>query len=156
MTIRKKAVASAVNSVAKKATKPAESSSTKAVVEVTDWDKVLLSTGEDSASTSTKDDREYEFYNGKDRLVRTAPGWGSAAGKQVKFVIYATDSDGNPLPELPPTRFGTLSDVEYTEKRYPLTKGFYVNDNLCRNGRHKINVYRIHICGVVDKPVEVE
>lgn len=154
MAIKKTTVVAAVSKATK--AKKAESSSTKAVVEVTDWDKVLLSTGEDSASTSTKDDREYEFYNGKDRLVRTAPGWGSAAGKQVKFVIYATDAEGTPLPELPPTRFGTLSDVEYTEKKYPMSKGFYVNDNLCRNGRHKINVYRIHICGVIDKPVEVE
>lgn len=128
----------------------------KAVVEVTDWDKVLINSEENSASTSTKDDREYEFFNGKDRLVRTCPGWGSAAGKQVKFVIYATDAEGTPLPELPPTRFGSLADVEYTEKKYPKSKGFYVNDNLCRNGRHKIDVYRIHICGVVDKPVEVE
>lgn len=153
MTIKKKTVADAVSSATKASSKKAEP---KAVVEVTDWDKVLLSTGEDSASTSTKDDREYEFYNGKDRLVRTTPGWGHAAGKLVKFVIYATDAEGTPLPELPPTRFGTLSDVEYTEKKYPISKGFYVNDNLCRNGRHKINVYRIHICGVVDKPMEVE
>lgn len=146
MAISKKKVASAVSDA--KATP-------KAVVEVTDWDKVLLSTGEDSA-TSTKDDREYEFYNGKDRLVRTAPGWGSAAGKQVKFVIYATDDQGVPLPELPSTKFGTIADVEYMERKYPLSKGFYVADNLCRNGRHKIDVYRIHICRVVDKPVEVE
>lgn len=147
MAIAKKKVAAAVT--AAKATP-------KAVVEVTDWDKVLISTGEDSASTSTKDDREYEFYNGKDRLVRTAPGWGSAAGKQVKFVIYATDDQGVPLPELPSTKFGTIADVEYMERKYPLNKGFYVADNLCRNGRHKIDVYRIHICRVVDKPVEVE
>ena len=85
----------------------------------------------------------------------TVPGWGSAAGKEVKFVIYATDSEGNTLPELPPTRFGSLADVEYTEKRYPLSKGFYVNDQLCRNGRHRISVYRIHIVRVVE-PVEVE
>lgn len=147
MAIAKKKVAAAVT--AAKATP-------KAVVEVTDWDKVLISTGEDSASTSTKDDREYEFYNGKDRLVRTAPGWGSAAGKQIKFVIYATDDQGVPLPELPSTKFGTIADVEYMERKYPLNKGFYVADNLCRNGRHKIDVYRIHICRVVDKPVEVE
>lgn len=148
MAIKKTTVATSVSKVAK-----AKAEST---VEITDWDKVLIST-EDSSSDSTKDDgKEYEFFNGKDRLVRTTPGWGAAKGKQVKFVIYATDESGNPLPELPPTRFGSLSDVEYMEKRYSLAKGFYVNDQLCKNGRHKINVYRIHICGVIDKPVEVE
>lgn len=151
MGIKKTTVATSVSKVAKAKAE----SSTKGVVEVTDWDKVLINNAEDA--NATKDDgKEYEFFNGKDRLVRTCPGWGSAAGKQVKFVIYATDSDGNTLPELPPTRFGSLGDVEYTEKRYPMSKGFYVNDQLCRNGRHKINVYRIHICRVVDKPVEVE
>lgn len=147
MAIKKKPVAAAVS--AAKATP-------KAVVEVTDWDKVLLNSEESSASTSTKEGKEYQFYNGKDRLVRTAPGWGSATGKQVKFVIYATDDQGVPLPELPSTKFGTIADVEYMERKYPLKKGFYVADNLCRNGRHKIDVYRIHICGVIDKPVEVE
>lgn len=154
MAIRKTTVATAVSVASKKATK-AENSLTKGVVEVTDWDKVLISNTEDA--NATKDDgKEYEFFNGKDRLVRTCPGWGSATGKQVKFVIYATDAEGCPLPELPPTRFGSLSDVEYTEKKYPMSKGFFVNDNLCKNGRHKINVYRIHIVRVVDKPVEEE
>lgn len=148
MAIAKKKVAAAVS--AAKETTP------KAVVEVTDWDKVLINNAEDANSTSTKEDKEYQFYNGKDRLVRTAPGWGSATGKQVKFVIYATDEAGVPLPELPSTKFGTIADVEYMERKYPLSKGFYVADNLCRNGRHKINIYRIHICGVIDKPVEVE
>ena len=150
MAIKKTTVATSVSKVAKAKAE----SSTKGVVEVTDWDKVLINNAEDA--NATKDDgKEYEFFNGKDRLVRTVPGWGSAAGKEVKFVIYATDSEGNTLPELPPTRFGSLADVEYTEKRYPLSKGFYVNDQLCRNGRHRISVYRIHIVRVVE-PVEVE
>lgn len=152
MGIKKTTVATSVSKVAKA---KAESSTKGTIVEVTDWDKVLINNTEDA--NATKDDgKEYEFFNGKDRLVRTVPGWGSAAGKQVKFVIYATDAEGNTLPELPPTRFGSLADVEYTEKRYPLSKGFYVNDQLCRNGRHRINVYRIHICRVVDKPMEEE
>ena len=150
MAIKKSTVATSVSKVAKA---KAESSTKGTFVEVTDWDKELINNN--SSEDTTKDDgKEYEFFNGKDRLVRSCPGWGSAVGKQVKFVIYATDSEGNTLPELPPTRFGSLADVEYTEKRYPLSKGFYVNDQLCRNGRHKINVYRIHICRVVDKPVE--
>jgi hypothetical protein len=146
-------VATSVSKVAKASSKTkAENSST---VEVTDWDKLLINSTEDS--TSTKDDsKEYEFFNGKDRLVRTCPGWGAAVGKQVRFVNYATDENGNPLPELPKTRFGSLGDVEYMEKKYPMSQGFYVNDQVCRNGRHRINVYRIHICSVVDKPVEVE
>ena len=155
MAIKKK-VAVAVSTASTKATAKAKAeNSTKAVVEVTDWDKMLINNNS-SEDTAKDDGKEYEFFNGKDRLVRTAPGWGSAAGKQVKFVIYATDADGVSLPELPPTRFGSLADVEYTEKRYPMSKGFYVADSLCKNGRHKINVYRIHITRVIDTPVEVE
>ena len=152
MAIRKQTVAAAVEKVAKKA-EPAESVSTN---NAPDWDKLLCS-GNEPATKSNDSTKEYEFFNGKDRLVRTVPGWGSAKNKLVKFVIYATDESGNPLPELPPVRFGSLSDLEYTEKKYPLSKGYFVADTTCRNGKHKINVYRIHIVDVIDKPeVEVE
>lgn len=154
MAIRKKSVASAVNSVAKKATKPAESVST---TQDQDWDKLLInSTDSSESSDSSSPEKRYEYFMGKDRLVREEPGWGSCKGKIVQFVIYGSDENGNPLPDLPKTRFGSLADVEYCEKKYPMDKGFYVNDQVCRNGRHKINIYKIHIVGVRDVVEEVE
>lgn len=149
MAIRKKAVTAAVNAVSTKATKPAESSTTQ------DWDKLLINSTEDSSDSSSPE-KKYVNYMGKDRLLREAPGWGSCKGKVVQFVIYGSDEDGNPLPDLPKTRFGSLADVEYMEKRYPLNKGYFVNDQNCKNGRHRINVYKIHICGVRDVVEEVE
>lgn len=150
MAIKKTTVVAAVS----KATKAkAESSSTK--VEVTDWDKLLINSTEDSSDSSSSE-KKYVNYMGKDRLLREAPGWGNAKGKVVQFVIFGSDENGNPLPDLPKTRFGSLGDVEYMEKKYPLSQGFYVNDQVCRNGRHKIDVYKIHICHVINKPVEVE
>ena len=147
MTIKKKAVVAAVS----KATKAkAESSTTQ------DWDKALIN-AETSSDSSSDSNKTYVNYMGKDRLLREAPGWGSAKGKIVQFVIFATDENGVPLPELPPVRFGSLADVEYTEKKYPLDKGYFVNDQTCRNGRHRISVYRIHIHNVrnvVEEEVE--
>ena len=153
MAIRKKAVASAVNSVAKKApVKEAESVSTKDQ----DWDKLLINSTETSADSSTDSNKTYVNYMGKDRLLREAPGWGSCKGQIVQFVIYGSDENGFPLPDLPKTRFGSLADVEYCEKKYPMSRGFFVNDQVCRNGRHKIDVYKIHICGVRKVVEEVE
>ena len=153
MTVKKKTVADAVSSATKKATKPAKSVSTKvAVVEVTNWDKELINS---NTSEDTKaDGKRYTFYLGKDRLIRTADGWGSAEGKLVEFVIFGADEKGNPLKDLPKAKFGSAQDVDYYQSKYPLQKGFYVNDSLCSNGRHRITIYKIHIINVVDK-VEV-
>lgn len=146
MAIKKTTVVAAVS----KATKAkAESSTTQ------DWDKMLISTSEDT-TTDAKGNKTYVNYMGKDRLLREAPGWGDAKGKIVQFVIYGSDENGNPLPDLPKTRFGSLADVEYCEKKYPMSRGFYVNDQVCRNGRHKIDIYKIHICGVRTIVEEVE
>lgn len=150
MAIKKKAVAVAV-STAKKAEPKAENVSTKDQ----DWDKMLISTSEDT-TTDAKGNKTYVNYMGKDRLLREAPGWGDAKGQVVQFVIFGSDENGNPLPDLPKTRFGSLADVEYCEKKYPMNKGFYVNDQVCRNGRHKIDIYKIHICGVRKIVEEVE
>ena len=144
MAIRKTTVATAVSVASKKASSKAESSSAKDQ----DWDKLLINSTESSSDSSADSSKTYVNYMGKDRLLREAPGWGSAQGKIVQFVIFGSDENGNPLPDLPKTRFGSLADVEYCEKRYPLSKGYFVNDQVCRNGRHKIDVYKIHICGV--------
>lgn len=148
MAIKKTTVVAAVS----KATKAkAESSSTKDQ----DWDKLLINSTEDSSDSSSPE-KKYVSFMGKDRLLREAPGWGEAKGRIVQFVIYGSDENGNPLPDLPKTRFGTLADVEYYEKKYPLSKGYFVNDQNCKNGRHRINVYKIHICGVRNVVEEVE
>lgn len=151
MAIRKTTVATAVSVASKKATK-AESSSTKDQ----DWDKLLINSTETSSDSSADSNKTYVNYMGKDRLLREAPGWGSCKGQIVQFVIYGSDENGVPLPDLPKTRFGSLADVEYCEKKYPMDRGFFVNDQVCRNGRHKIDIYKIHICGVRKVVEEVE
>lgn len=148
MTIKKTTVSAAVNS-AVKATK-AESVSTNAQ----DWDKLLINSNE--AAPTDNPSKKYFHYMGKDRLLREAPGWGSASNMIVQFVIFGTDEEGNQLPDLPKTRFGSLADVIYCEKQYPMSKGYYVSDQVCRNGRHKIDIYKIHITGVLPKPEKVE
>ena len=152
MAIRKTTVATAVSVASKKASSKAESSSAKDQ----DWDKLLINSTETSADSSTDSNKTYVNYMGKDRLLREAPGWGSCKGQIVQFVIYGSDENGVPLPDLPKTRFGSLADVEYCEKKYPMSRGFFVNDQVCRNGRHKIDVYKIHICGVRKVVEEVE
>ena len=152
MAIRKTTVATAVSVASKKASTKAESVSTKDQ----DWDKLLINSTETSADSSTDSSKTYVNYMGKDRLLREAPGWGSCKGQIVQFVIYGSDENGVPLPDLPKTRFGSLADVEYCEKKYPMSRGFFVNDQVCRNGRHKIDVYKIHICGVRKVVEEVE
>ena len=150
MAIKKSTVASAVNSVATKASKKAEPAQP---TEQPNWDSLLIN---NNTSEDTKaDGKRYTFYLGKDRLIRTADGWGSAEGKLVEFVIYGADEKGNPLKDLPKAKFGSAQDVDYYQSKYPLQKGFYVNDSLCSNGRHRITIYKIHITNVVDK-VEVE
>ena len=152
MAIRKTTVATAVSVASKKASTKAESVSTKDQ----DWDKLLINSTETSSDSSTDSNKTYVNYMGKDRLLREAPGWGSCKGQIVQFVIYGSDENGVPLPDLPKTRFGSLADVEYCEKKYPMSRGFFVNDQVCRNGRHKIDVYKIHICGVRKVVEEVE
>ena len=152
MAIRKTTVATAVSVASKKASTKAESVSTKDQ----DWDKLLINSTETSADSSTDSNKTYVNYMGKDRLLREAPGCGSCKGQIVQFVIYGSDENGVPLPDLPKTRFGSLADVEYCEKKYPMSRGFFVNDQVCRNGRHKIDVYKIHICGVRKVVEEVE
>jgi len=148
MAIKKKAVAVAVSTAKAKA----ESVSTKDQ----DWDKLLINSTEEESNSSSVSNKTYVNYMGKDRLLREAPGWGDAKGQIVQFVIYGSDENGNPLPDLPKTRFGSLADVEYCEKKYPMSKGYFVNDQVCRNGRHKIDIYKIHICGVRKIVEEVE
>lgn len=147
MAVKKTTVASAV-SVASKA------SPKKAEPVANDWDKMLISnTSED---TNANGNKRYVHYLGKDRLIRQAPGWDSAKGKTVEYVIYATDENGNPLEDLPEAKFGSAQDVDYYRSKYSLRKGYYVNDSLCRNGRHRITFYKIHIHNVVAKPTTVE
>ena len=149
MAVKKTTVASAVSSVA---TQPKVSK--QAPAQQTDWDSMLIN---NNTSEDTKaDGKRYTFYRGKDRLIRTADGWGNAEGKLVEFVIYGTDEQGNPLKDLPKAKFGSAADVDYYQSKYPLHKGYYVNDSLCSNGRHRITFYRIHIHNVINKPVEVE
>ena len=129
MAVKKQTVAAAVEKVAKP----------KAKVE--DFSDVFnVSTAEEKP-----DDREYVNFNGKDRLVRTMKiTWNPKyEGKSIKFCIYADSS-------CPPARFGSLSDLEYLERKYPVSKQFFISDTICANGRHRFVVYKMHITDVVD------
>lgn len=100
-----------------------------------------------AAPSATPDAPKKEYYNflGKDRLIRTIPvTWNPAyAGKDMRFVIYHDES-------CPPVRFGSLSDLEYLEKKYPIWDKWFISDNLCSNGRHKFTIYHIKPLGLVD------
>lgn len=149
MGIKKSTVATAVSVATKKSSKtPAQPTDQK-----TNWDDLLIN---QEASSDSASGKRYLNYLGKDRLIRQAPGWDSAKGKIVEFVIFGTDEDGNPLQDLPEPKFGSAADVDYYKSKYPLHKGYFVNDSLCRNGRHRISFYKIHIHDVVDKQAEVE
>ena len=52
--------------------------------------------------------------------------------------------------ECPPSRFGSLADLEYLEKKYPPYGRWFIADSLCQNGRHRFTVYKMHVLGVVD------
>lgn len=136
MAVKKTTVATAV-SVATKA-KKAESSSTN------DLEAVFKV---QAAPAATPDAPKKEYFNflGKDRLIRTMPiTWNpDYAGKDMRFVIYHDES-------CPPVRFGSLSDLEYLEKKYPVWDKWFISDNLCSNGRHKFTIYHIKPLGVVD------
>lgn len=129
MTVKKQTVAAAVEKVAKP----------KAKVE--DFSDVFNVSTEKESS----DDREYVNFNGKDRLVRIMPiTWNPKyEGKSIKFCIYADKT-------CPPARFGSLSDLEYLEKKYPVSKQYFISDTICSNGRHRFVVYKMHITDVVD------
>lgn len=137
MAIRKKAVADAVSSATKKATKPAESSTTN-------FDDVF-SVPQDKSNSDKETKKEYELFLGKDRLVRYLPiTWNEKyQGKSLRFVIYHDE-------ECPPSRFGSLADLEYLEKKYPPYGRWFIADSLCQNGRHRFTVYKMHVLGVVD------
>lgn len=152
MGIKKTTVAAAVSATSSKVSPKAK----EAPTQPTDWDSMLINNSSEDTTTDAKGNKTYVNYMGKDRLLREAPGWGDAKGQIVQFVIYGSDENGTPLPDLPKTRFGSLADVEYCEKKYPMSRGFYVNDQVCRNGRHKIDIYKIHICGVRKVVEEVE
>ena len=139
MAIKKTTVASAV-SVATKASKKAEPVSTP---DVNDLEAVFKVQQPAPAADAPK--KEYHNFLGKDRLIRTMPiTWNPAfKGKDMKFVIYHDES-------CPPIRFGSLSDLEYLEKKYPLWDKWFISDSLCSNGRHRFIVYKIHILGVMD------
>lgn len=135
MAIRKKAVATAVEKVAKAPVKEAEPVST--------IDDVFNVSSNDSPSQETK--KEYETFMGKDRLVRYAKiTWNPKyKGKSLRFVIYHDDS-------CPEAMFGSLADLEYLQKKYPMEKQYFISDNICKNGRHRFVVYRVHALSVVD------
>lgn len=109
---------------------------------VSDIDDVF-NVSNDSPSQETK--KEYETFMGKDRLVRYAKiTWNPKyKGKSLRFVIYADDS-------CPEAMFGSLADLEYLQKKYPMEKQYFISDNLCKNGRHRFVVYKIHALSVVD------
>ena len=146
MAVKKTTVATAVSVATKASSKKAEPAPT-----ANDWDVMLI---DNNSSEDTAKGKKYVHYLGKDRLIRQAPGWGSAKGKLIEFCIYATDENGVPLEDLPEPKFGLSADVDYYKAKYPLRKGYFVNDSLCRNGRHRLTFYRIHILNVIDKPVE--
>lgn len=137
MTVKKKTVADAVSSATNKATKPAESVSTN------DLEAVFKVQQPAPAADAPK--KEYYNFLGKDRLIRTMPiTWNPAfKGKDMRYVIYHDES-------CPPTRFGSLADLEFLERKYPIWDKWFINDDLCSNGRHRFVVYRIKIVGVVD------
>lgn len=136
MAIRKKPVAVAV-STAKKTDDKVESVSTNI-------DDVFNVSSNDSPSQGTKE-KEYETFMGKDRLVRYAKiTWNPKyAGKSLRFVIYADDT-------CPAAMFGSLADLEYLQRKYPMEKQYFISDNLCKNGRHRFVIYRVHALSVVD------
>lgn len=135
MAIKKKPVAAAV-SAAKKAEPKAESVSTNNIDDV-------FNVSNDAPSQETK--KEYETFMGKDRLVRYQKiTWNPKyKGKTLRFVIYADDS-------CPEAMFGSLADLEYLQKKYPMEKQYFISDNICKNGRHRFVVYRVHALSVVD------
>lgn len=135
MTVKKKTVADAVSSSATKA-KKAES--------VSNFDDVF-SVPQDKSNSDKETKKEYELFLGKDRLVRYLPiTWNEKyQGKSLRFVIYHDE-------ECPPSRFGSLADLEYLEKKYPPYGRWFIADSLCQNGRHRFTVYKMHVLGVVD------
>ena len=137
MAIRKKAVADAVSSATKKATKPAESSTTN-------FDDVF-SVPQDKSNSDKETKKEYELFLGKDRLVRYLPiTWNPKyKGKSIRFVIYHDET-------CPQARFGSLADLEFLEKKYPVTGQWFISDNICANGRHRFVIYKMHVLGIVD------
>jgi len=155
MAIKKTTVASAVSGATSKASPKAKETPAQPTDQKTNWDSLLINNSSEDTTTK-KADKRYTFYLGKDRLIRQADGWDSAKGKVVEFCIYATDEDGNPLEDLPKAKFGSAADVDYYQSKYPLRRGFFVNDSLCQNGRHRITFYKIHILNVINKPVEVQ
>lgn len=134
MAITKKKVATAVSAAKAKEAEPVSTNDLEAVFKV-----------QQPAPAADAPKKEYHNFLGKDRLVRRAPiTWNPAyAGKDMKFVIYHDQ-------ECPPARFGTLSDLEYLEKKYPISQKWFISDNTCSNGRHRFVVYKIQIIGVVD------
>lgn len=134
MTIKKKAVADAVSSATK--AKKAES--------VSNFDDVF-NIPQDKSSSDKETKKEYELFLGKDRLVRYLPiTWNEKyKGKSLRFVIYHDES-------CPPARFGSLADLEFLEKKYPVTGKWFISDNLCQNGRHRFVIYKMHILSIVD------
>ena len=136
MAIKKSTVASAVNSVAKASTKKAES--------VSNFDDVF-SVPQDKSNSDKETKKEYELFLGKDRLVRYLPiTWNPKyKGKSIRFVIYHDET-------CPQARFGSLADLEFLEKKYPVTGQWFISDNICANGRHRFVIYKMHVLGIVD------
>lgn len=146
MGIKKTTVASAVSTVAKASTKKAESVSTNGLVDQSQFDDLFTAAQQPKDNADT---REYFNFMGKDRLVRyIAPTWvddkETKENKLIKFVIYNDET-------CPSAVFGTLADLEYLQKRYPLNNKYFISDQICKNGRHRFCIYRMYILGLVDR-----
>lgn len=141
MAIRKKAVTAAVESAAK-----TEEVENVVVAETKEQDFSDVFNVTQSEESKQDDDREYTEFKGKKRLIRTMPiTWNAKySGKSIKFCIYADPAT------CPPARFGSLSDLEYLERKYPASKQFFISDTLCSNGRHKYTIYRMHVTAIID------
>ena len=147
MTVKKKAVATAVSVASKKApANEAESVSTNGLVDQSQFDALFTVAQQPKDNADT---REYFHLMGKDRLIRyIAPTWvddkETKENKLIKFVIYNDET-------CPSAVFGTLADLEYLQKRYPLSNKYFISDQICKNGRHRFCVYRMYILGLVDR-----
>lgn len=142
MAIKKK-VAVAIS--AAKAPK-AESVSTNGLVDQSQFDDLFTAAQQPKDNADT---REYFNFMGKDRLIRyIAPTWvddkETKENKLIKFVIYNDET-------CPSAIFGTLADLEYLQKRYPLNNKYFISDQICKNGRHRFCIYRMYILGLVDR-----
>ena len=129
MAIKKKAVASAVNSVASTKKAKAESVSTPAeeAKEITGiWNQ------DEDSTTTTASEKQKVMFQGKNRILH----WEqhpSDSSLDIGWVkVCHEEAYKGPC---------TLGDVLSLRKKYPESKGFLVEDNVNFN-RHNVCVYR--------------